>query len=227
MILGNDCSFTGWALVVATEDGPALTRHVSVNGGSYRWDRFLRAFEEDLEPMIGEAALLAASRGETPHLIVERCPPVLGGGVKPGRRPSFAPLPVDDGNGPGARNATLSAFGLGLAVGPVMLAGVRPGWGYPDDIEPGTWRRWWGVKGKGRVEKKRAARDLVRRLSWGLHLEPYLERGEDLGPCGDVAEGILLSVGVARALRDRRHVIDGPKKPPIRALVVARDSRSG
>lgn len=229
MILSNDASFEGWAIVLATEDGPRLTRHVSVNGGAHRWDRYLRAVEEDLEPMLGEAALLGADRGEQPRLVVERCPPVLGGGVKPGRVPAFAPLPEkgDSGNGPGARNATLSAFGLGMMVGPLMLLGVRPGWDYPEDVEPGTWRRWWGITGKGRVAKKRAARDLVRRLGWGKHLEPYPERGEDLGPLGDVAEGILLGVGVARALREGRLKVDGPKRPPVRSLLVARDSRTG
>lgn len=229
VVLANDGSFGGWGIALCAEDGPRRVAHVRLETKSYRWAAYLDALEETVDPFVGDAALLAADRGERPRLVVERVPDVMGGGFAKKRRPNpFGPPepPGRDGNGVGAANPTLTSFGLGLFVGPLMLYGARPGWSYPWDVKPGEWRAWWRFRGvKGRVAFKRAAVETVRLAGWGRFLEPFPEKGEDLGPRGDVAEAILLGVGAARNERDAP---TGPAKGVRKTLLVVDDSiRSG
>ena len=174
---------TGFALCDRT--GPLLCRHLHLDS-SWRWATLaprLRALDLEILPVLLEV-------DDEPRVVIERAPSIYSG----------------------RGNQADTGWGMGALVGPIAVHFAREGWGYPWMIPPSDkarkskktgattiiavgWRGWWGITGS-RAKAKAHALALVRH-HWRHVLRP--EWGTDPeGPCGDVAEAILMGVGACR-----------------------------
>ena len=193
LVLGNDASWKGWGQCLANADGPLWADHVAIGRGRAWRMMHLRLALDVLDNRLD---------GLGPVRVVVEKPPMKMAG-KAGRN----------------RGATL--YGSGKIIGPIMCWGTRPGWPFPWEIDIKQefdrrtrrpkgdlgWRDFWNIgKQPSREAYKIAAITVVERRGWGHLLEPYgwrkglglqalLALGE--GPCGDVAEAILIAVGCA------------------------------
>lgn len=184
--IGHDAARGGWAWVVADHNGPTLAHWVAVGHLAQPWTALERYIREVYLP-----ALKGAAEAGPVHVVVE-VPGVYEGGQQAGKS-----------------QAQRTGFGMGLAVGPVLLASASVG--EPSTVTPDEWRKEWGIRGK-REACKAAAVATVRLMAprlvvsvagWqgGLKLEPTPFRELTVDQQGDVAEAVLIAVGAARKMR--------------------------
>lgn len=193
----SDLSWRGWGWCAGSEVGPFAVGHVAPSDREWRWIA-LRDYLDG--PFASSVVDLQLRRGLTdppPRIVIEEPPGVYTG---------------DGGRGRKTGNQTKVGYGLGLIAGAVHLWSVQRGdeLAHPWLVEPMEWRGWWSIGGKGRLEKKRRAVELVRLMGWGKLLEPYPWDPDPEaagGAQGDVAEAILLQVGSAR------HIAGAPAGP--------------
>lgn len=208
--LGHDASWTGWGWCLADQHGPLQAGHLALGPPNRRHKtkanpnppllpthRLARArayMHGPLEHVLAEGQLMRRPTDPRVRVVVER-----------------PPLKYSSGKA--------SAYvGVARLVGMIEAWGCRPTLGYPWGIEPGPWRKWWGIGGsrKGRDSEhiKADAIEIVERL-WGEKwLAPFPRAGRvkdskrrKAGVKGDVAEAILLSVGSSR------HADEAPAAP--------------
>lgn len=210
--VANDAAWGGWGWCLATHEGPVACGHLALGGRAWRWHSLEAVLAGD-EPVHAPGRvwppswdgctwpdLLVEAVGRTragehlPRVVVEH-PPAI-----------YSPPTV----GKGRRSGTQAAvgYGMGLLVGNLLRAGVRPReLAAPWEVEITTWRGWWGIKARDREAYKAEAIWQVRARTWGDALLPFPDEGDDHGPRGDVGEAILQAVGAAR------HAGDGPRGP--------------
>ena len=191
LTIGNDASWGGWGTCLANQHGPLQVGHVTLGPprrrasktkanpkppllSTHRTARLRGYLDGPLAWLLADAQLLRAPIDPLVRVVVE-VPPL---GFKRGKASAYV--------------------GVGRLVGAIEAWGCRPSLAYPWVQEPGDWRQWWQIpptrKGRGSAELKADAIDLVIKL-WGGHwLQPYRRTAKG-GPCGDVAEAILLAVG--------------------------------
>lgn len=181
VVWAHDASWGGWGQALATERGPVAVGWRKLKGRRRRWSALSEALALDLLTWPIEAELRRTVGDSPPRVAVER--PGSGSKVNKGNQ-------ADIGSG------------LGSICGPILVAGARPGWLEPWWLRPTVWRPWWNLKGPREQVKADAIR-LVCGMGWGRWLH-----GLEPDAAGDVAEAILIAVGVARH----------PEQAPIQGL---------
>ena len=185
LVLGNDAAWGGWGWCLATDtNGPIEVGWCKLGQRAWR-EADLRAYLDELDGRLAEAALEVLSPGDpSPRVVVEKAPKVYSG----------------------RGNQSVIGFGMGEVHGALKVHFARPDLAYPWSVMPDEWRPWWGLTGK-RADVKRAAVHLVRRsLKREDLLEPWWDTDPD-GPLGDVAEAVLIAYGAAQRFEM------GPKGP--------------
>lgn len=194
LTLGMDASWGGWGWCLADQDGPLQVGHLALGPprrrakkternpdppllSTHRLQRFKLYLHRHLDMVLADAQLMRAPTDPLVRVVVE-VPPL---GYKAGQASAYV--------------------GVGRIVGAIELWGCRRSLATPWVQEPGDWRAWWNIapsrRGRGSVEMKADAIDMVGRLYGARWLEGF-RRTKKGGPCGDVAEAVLLSVGSSR-----------------------------
>lgn len=203
IVYAHDLAWNGWGSCLAVAERPLSVQHARLGGLAWRWPGVLRHLNGPIAAELCDAESMRRETDPRVRMVIEEPPAVYSGASrgKPGRP---------------AGNQAMVGYGLGRLAGAVELWSEQRGdLAYPWLVEPGEWRKWWRLGGKGRYERKVAARDLVRAMRWGHLLEPFdwpADPDEAGGAQGDVAEAILLAVGAAR------NPTGAPKGPAQRAL---------
>lgn len=186
VVLGMDAAWGGLGWCLATEQRPVAAGHVVLRGAAWRWPALLRWLDTTIRPEITDGELLRGP-GDPPLRLVLEEPPVVYSGAS--RGPAGKP----------AGNQTATAYGLGRLAGALEFWwAANPELAYPWLVDPGRWRKWWRLGGRGRVERKQAAVDMVETLRWGAYLGYHKWSSASGGARADVAEAILIAVGAAR-----------------------------
>lgn len=194
MILGNDAAWGGWGWCLASSGGPIRVGHVKLGGR--RWPMAaLAAYLRELEDVLVEGEILRGADPSPLRVVIEEPPVCYSSGERRGVYPPGHPKAGEDIP---VGNQAATGYGLGRIAGAIELWGCRPHLGYPWLIDPGLWRKWWKLRGKGRVAKKKAAVKLVEMSGYGHLLAPWPWRGDEGGARSDVAEAILLAWGAAK-----------------------------
>ncbi len=198
---GHDLAWGGWASCLAVAERPLSVQHVALGGLAWRWPGVLRHLEGPIAAELRDAETMRRETDPRIRMVIEEPPAVYSGASRGPRH---------------AGNQAKTGYGLGRLAGAVELwSEARGDLAYPWLVEPSEWRKWWRLGGKGRYERKLAARDLVRLMRWGHLLDPFewpADPEEAGGAQGDVAEAILLAVGAAR------NPAGAPKGPAQRGL---------
>jgi len=213
LVHGNDLAWGGWGWCLATEQGPLSTGHVKLGGLAWRWPGVARYLDGPISHELAEAEMMRRAHDSRVRIVIEEPPACYSGASRGGAK----------GGKPKAGNQAKTGYGLGTLAGAVALwSAQRPELAYPWFVEPTPWRAWWSLGGNGRLQRKIAARDLVRALGWGRFLDPFpWDPAPEAagGAQGDVADAILLSVGAAR------HADLAPRGPAQRTLADASTRR--
>ncbi len=193
LVLGNDAAWGGWGRCFASAAGPIRATHVKLSGRRWRWT----AMHDELELLRVSADTLARERQDSGILMVVEKPPMHYKAASRGKK----------------ANEAVVGYGLGQITAPLLLGSVAWGWSYPWEVDTADWRGWWSIGGLrgGRIAYKLAALTVVHRHGWADHLTPFgwtpekMRRPADAvalaeGPCGDVAEAMLIAVGAAMRL---------------------------
>lgn len=238
VVLGMDAAWGGLGWCLATEQGPVSAGHVVLRGAAYRWPALLRWLDTTIRPEITDGELLRGPADAPLRLVIEEPPVVYSGASRGPRAPAGGDL-LDRmadaaqqarGEARAAGNQSATCYGLGRLAGALEFWwAANPALAYPWLVDPAHWRKWWKLGGRGRVERKQAAVDLVTTLRWGRLLGDHKWNSASGGPRADVAEAILLAVGAARNASEapagpmsiltnpppvRQQRAPRPKKPP-------------
>ena len=196
----SDLSWRGWGWCAGSEVGPFAVGHVAPDDREWRWIALRDYLDGPFAASVVDLQLRRGAHDPPVRIVIEEPPAVYSGASR--------------GGAPGrpTGNQTKIGYGLGTISGAVQLWSAQRGdeLGYPWLVEPMVWRSWWNIGGKGRMEKKRRAVELVRLMGWGKLLEPYPWDPDPEaagGAQGDVAEAICLQVGSAR------HIAGAPAGP--------------
>lgn len=167
----------GWAIV--TKDGPLEAGHAAPSG-TWRWSRADRLLAE----LEGRAEAHALRLDLPIRLVVERPPEHYAHGKRKNDR------------------VTLRALAELTGAATLRFA-ARPGWSYPWELEPESWRAWWGLQ-RARRDAAKAWSTRIAESHWPGLRRPLIEHADH---ADDVAEAILLGVGACR------HASEAPRGP--------------
>ncbi len=186
LIHASDLSWKGWGWCSCSPQGPIATGHVSLGGRAWRWPAVLEYLDGPIACAIADLEMMRGPDDPRVRMVIEEPPMLAVGGMQRGRK----------------SNQVSAAYGLGTLSGAVQLWSTwRPSLAYPWLISPMEWRKWAGVKGKGRNERKANAVKLCRLHGWARFVDPFPWDPDPEaagGAQGDVAEAILMGVGAAR-----------------------------
>lgn len=203
LVVGHDAAWGGWGACIAVGETPIAVRHVALSGRRWRWDA-LAAELVALRQWVEQHQL--AADADQVLTVVEHSPTHYSRATR-GR----------------ATNEAVVNWALGSLAGPILTNAAAWGWRSPWDLDVKTWRSWWGIAGGGsRTATKGAAINMVVSLGWQQHLVEYgWQRGclssptsaakIAEGPCGDVAEAILIALGASMRLN---LAPAGPRRKP-------------
>lgn len=181
----------GWC--VANSDGPLEAGVRSLDGaGALKWAK-LTGLIATVDAAVARCLPACDSASHMPVLAIEKPPMIYAAKAR--------------------RSDAAVIWALGNLAGALQLHWTRPDWSPPWEVEAEQWRRWWGIRQVGREAQKSMAVQLVRLQGWGRLIDrvdeaqPPSSGTANHGPSADVAEAILLAVGVAR------HRNQSPKPP--------------